>query len=382
MQQDNRNSSLRLALCSAGELFGGVERHLLGLCTYFNRLGWNPTLILFHDRELAAQARMLGIEPTIIRSRNSYDFAAVSKVREELASKQINVVHAHGYKAVVICALARRAYPFAMVRTVHGRVEPFDGNILNWCKSKIYYKMEEIASRESEAVVCYVTEDARSSYRERRVNKKNYVVYNGIEPLDPTQTKRPNDLLEEFFHLCIIGRITVVKGISIALRAISLPQIPPRIHLNIIGTGPQQAQLERETCELGINDRVHFLGFKRNIYDYIKHADVILMPSLHEGLPYTLLEAMSLGTVIIASRIGGLAEVLRDGETALLHNPGDFEGLRAKILLVYENHSLGTTLELNAMRDQKERFTLSGMCEKYIQIHTAALEGLKSRVVY
>ena len=80
--------------------------------------------------------------------------------------------------------------------------------------------------------------------------------------------------------------------------------------MNIIGTGPLTAELKGLAEELGVSDRVRFLGFKKNVYDYMAHCDALIMPSLHEGLPYTVLEAMSLGLPVIASRVGGLAEVL------------------------------------------------------------------------
>ena len=117
---------------------------------------------------------------------------------------------------------------------------------------------------------------------------------------------------------------------------------------------------------------MRFHGFQREILDWIAHLDALLMPSLHEGLPYTLLEAMSLGVPAIASRVGGLAEVLRHGETGLLVEVGDAAGLAGALAKLAGDPGYGREMGEAAAREQRERYTLDRMVDDYLAVYAAA----------
>src|SRR5688572_12510286 len=118
----------RVAICSVGELFGGVERHILGMAQGLRMRGISTLLLLFHDGELAAQARQQDIEALVLPDRNLSLWATSRKLAGILEQRGIALVHAHGYKAAVFCALARRWHRFAMVKTEHGLSEPSAGD--------------------------------------------------------------------------------------------------------------------------------------------------------------------------------------------------------------------------------------------------------------
>ena len=127
----------RIALCSAGELFGGVERHILGLLGGLRSIDIKVTLLLFRDGELAAQAREKGVTPIILTPRNRLIWATSKTLADILRKQQVQVAHVHGYKATVFCALARRWYRFAVVKTVHGLPEPLGGRPVRAVRERI-----------------------------------------------------------------------------------------------------------------------------------------------------------------------------------------------------------------------------------------------------
>lgn len=370
---------IRLAFCTAGELFGGVEQYLLALHTGLTRNGIEPVLILFHDRELASRAREVGLQTVIISSRHRYDLAAARNLADVLARARVDVVHVHGYKAMVVCALARRRHRFAVVKTEHGRPEPVHGRPIAWVKSQVYSWLDTWATRTSGATVCYVTNDLYQHYASSHRGLPRETVYNGIEPLNGESTERPVEYETGLFQLAIVGRVDTVKGIQYALRAMADPSMPDSVRLNIIGSGPLLESLKTTATTLGVLHRARFLGFRRNIYDYIAHCDALLIPSLHEGLPYTLLEAMSLGKPIIASRVGGLAEILRHGQTALLFEPANVDGMLKAIFSIVRDPKLATKLGCAAREEQHARFTLAAMCDSYLRVYGAALEASQRR---
>lgn len=369
----NVDRQIRPALFSVGELFGGVERQLLDLCQYLIRRGIEPLVILFHDQELAAQMRGLGVEPVILGAGGRFSFQTPKRLASVLAERQINVVHAHGYRAVVNSALANRYHRISLVRTVHGRVEPRTTDPLGWIKEHFYRFLETKAARHMNAPTCYVTDDLARSRAKPDRGMHRCTIYNGIDPQERTAVPRPRDMSPENINLVIVGRISRVKGIEFALRALLEPDVPDSVHLNVIGTGPQQKELEDQARGLGLTSRVHFLGFKRNVYDYLTYCDALLMPSLHEGLPYVLLEAMASGTPVLASKVAGLAETLLDRQTALLFPVGDVQKIGQVIGNLVNDQELAQRLGVEARRKQREIFTLERMGNQYWDVYREAL---------
>jgi L-malate glycosyltransferase len=355
-----------IAICTVGELFGGVERHVLGMLQGLAARDIASMLILFHDGELAEQARAQGIEPVVLSSSNRSLLTTSRRLAGILEQRQMALVHAHGYKAMVHCAVARHWYSFALLKTEHGLPEIIAGKPLQTVRNRAYHLLDVAASRMANATVCYVTEELRAHYLGTKTKPGARVIHNGIAPIDPAQLKRPPEFVAGKFNLVIVGRLDEVKGHQFAIEAVAAQKAPNDVHLHIVGVGPSEATLRMLTKTLGVSSRIHFLGFRRNIYDYLAHGDALLMPSLHEGLPYTLLEAMALGKAIIASRVGGLAETLEDGVTALLIPPADSVALAQAIVRLHREPDLALRLGERARQLQESQYSLDTMTDLYV----------------
>jgi glycosyltransferase involved in cell wall biosynthesis len=361
-----------VAMLAAGELFGGVERHLLGMCTWLMRQGSRPILILFHDGELARQARQLGCEPVVLAVKGSFDVAYPKRLAAHLAEEQVDVVHAHGYRAIVNAALARRHFPFRLVVTLHGLIEPEPPFTIAWLKSRIYSWLESQSIRRTDATVCYVTNDLRLRRPTGARAELEQSVYNGIDPYLADPPKRPIDLPDEGFRIAAIGRVSPIKGLDTVIRAFATPGFPENVVFDIIGTGPSVDELKALVAKLGLERRIRFLGFKQDIMAYMAGIDVLVMPSLHEGLPYTILEAMSIGTAIIASEVGGLKEILLDGESALIVPPGDVSAWAAALARLVAEPEMVVKLGATAKEQQKNDLNLDTMGTNYRRIYNEA----------
>jgi glycosyltransferase involved in cell wall biosynthesis len=374
--------------CTAGELFGGVEQHVLDLCRFVRgRTGESPLLVLFHDGELAARATAGGIRTAVLKGTHRYDPRLVDRLAAVASAAR--VLHAHGYKATIACALVKRriarqrratsmAAELGLVKTEHGLPEP--GRTPGpWLKMRGNLALDLLATRLGVDAVCYVTCDLAHRYRLMHRKLDRRVIPNGIEPLERATFKRPADLEAGAVNLGIVGRVVPVKGIEFAIRALGAWEVPRNVRLNILGSGPSENALRELSAVLGIQDRVRFLGFRSNVYDYLGHLDALLMPSLHEGLPYTLLEGMSLGLPIVASRVGGLAEVLEDGKTAVLVEPEDVQGLSSAVREVVARPEWAATLGRNAAAEQRRAYTLDVMGEAYWQAYEATRAAVDSR---
>lgn len=362
-------SAPRVAIVAAGEIFGGAERQILTLMRALQVRGCTIKLLVFHDGELARRARAAGVATQVLGARGLLDLASLRTLDSTLVEFEADVVHLHGYRAAVYCSLLGRRN-FGAIKTEHGSLEVPSARPLEKLKLAIYRRLETWAGRRLRARVVYVTEDLQRA--NLSADPHASVIHNGIESLDPQKTRRPPEYQAAYVNIAIVGRLETIKGIEYALRAMTAARMPKPVRLHIIGTGPLLAELQALARSLGIQDRVGFLGFRDNVYDYIAHANALLMPSLHEGLPYTVLEAMVLGTPILAARVGGLAEVLVDGKTALLFRPTSESALAEAVAKLCEDTSLPVTLAANALDDARQRFSAEVMADRYLDLFQLA----------
>lgn len=317
-------------ICSAGEIWGGVEQFILTLTTGLRARGVSQAVLLFHDGRLAECLRAEGIAVDVLKSRHPYDPRQVVELRDALLRHRATVVHAHGYKAMVTSALAvrhRLTRAIRLIKTEHGQLEAPS----SWKAVPAYLRLganvavDIAASRWAAHRIVYVSRDTQR-VRSRWLGRGE-VIYNGI-PGTPDGAPLPAARSEGPFTVGIVGRLTAVKGHEFLFRALNSL---PAVRLRVLGTGPDESALRALAVDLGIADRVDFAGFVSPILPAIAALDVLAMPSLHEGLPYALLEAMLVGTPVVASRVGGLAEALEDGVSGVLIRPRDPAGLAAAI---------------------------------------------------
>lgn len=362
----------QIAICSVGELFGGVERHILGLLQGLQARGVEILLALFHNGELATQVREQGIEPVILPNSNLSLLNTSRQFAQLLKQRQIEVVHVHGYKATVFCALARYWYRYAIVKTEHGLPEMTASKPISALRGRLYHLLDIAAARISKATVCYVTEELLGHHRQSHSGLRLITIPNGIASMDRNRYRRPPEFCQDWYNLVIVGRLEPVKGHYLAIKAVATEVLSKNLHLHFIGTGLYESELRTMARTHGITERVHFLGFRRNIYDYIAYCDILLMPSLHEGLPYTLLEAMALETPIIATCVGGISEVLQNEVSALLIPPRDAKALIQAITRLHDDPNLCYRLTKNALQLQQTRYSLVAMTESYCAIYRKA----------
>jgi glycosyltransferase involved in cell wall biosynthesis len=368
-------------VCTAGELFGGVERHILGAMSGLHAHGIETLLILFHDSEFAAQARDQGSEPIILPSANRFLWSTSRELARILRQRQIRIVHAHGYKATVFCSVARIGYSFALVKTEHGLPEPMAGRPVRVLRDRFYRFLDTKATRAAGATVCYVTRELRLYHARAHAGLRTTVITNGVANLDRGRFERPPELRRDWFNVAIVGRLDTVKGHHVAIDALSAADMPSDAHLQIVGTGPAEAALRALAERRGVADRVHFLGFRRNVYDFLAHCDVLLMPSLHEGLPYTLLEGMALGSCILASRVGGLMEVIEHGVNGVLIPAADPLALATAIRRLHDDPNLRMQYGTLARQVQQAKYSLDAMALRYAAEYRGILGMINGRAL-
>ncbi len=172
------------------------------------------------------------------------------------------------------------------------------------------------------------------------------------------------------------GRLVPRKGVEFLLEAWrGVISEFPDARLLVLGDGPIQGRLEKTAADLGISGSVRFMGRVDNVPEYLRAADVFVLPSLQEGLPNSLLEAMASGLPVVATRIGGNVDVVREGLDALLVAPADPDELEKALGSLLRNAALRESLRTAAYGSIRESYGLETTCTRYIGLYRNLFDG-------
>jgi glycosyltransferase involved in cell wall biosynthesis len=167
------------------------------------------------------------------------------------------------------------------------------------------------------------------------------------------------------------GRIVERKGIDVLINAFAQAGnlLQSSSTLIIIGTGFDEDKLRNLASKLGITNNVRFLGHSREVVKYYQASDIFVLPSYAEGMPNSLLEAMACGLPVIASRIGGVVDVVEDGKSGILVEPGDVSGLASAMVRLLKDAELRQRLGAEARKRIVEGFSIDRIAEEYIKLY-------------
>jgi L-malate glycosyltransferase len=352
----------RIAMLVAGDKFGGAERQLLTLCAG-SQDRFESVIYQTLSGPLTREAHRAGFEVSRLLEDRSLLSSGLA-LAKDLREKRIDLIHTHGYRGAAIAALAilfGRRLP--VVRTWHGAPEMF-GSL----KMGLYELIGIAAGLYSRATSVYVSHELVNKMHAR---KRSTVIYNGIQlpgPIGP----RPGDY-SGWVNVVAAGRLEPVKGLQYLVKAVAHPALKERVRVHLVGDGPDRAMLEGLVSRLGIQRNVRFHGFKSNVLDFIGHADFLALPSLHEGVPYVLLEALALRTPVIASDVGGIPEVVRHGQEAVLISPRCAEEITRALRRTMPDPLLGERLRREGFERVSGEFSASKMVERYADLYDGLL---------
>jgi glycosyltransferase involved in cell wall biosynthesis len=367
---------VRLAICAAGEIWGGVERFVITIAKGLANAGVDPLVVVFHNGPLAERLRDEGITVAVVDRYAKYDPRTIRQLRALFREHRINLLHVHGYKASVLGGLAARRLGIKVVKTEHGQLEPFPGWKALWAHARLAANtlVERVASRWLIDAQVFVSRDIEQRLRYRTAQIPLRLIYNGIEP--PAVRRHaasPRPAAEGPFHIGIVGRIDKVKGHDVLLSALARLRHLKALRLHVFGSGPMENECKRLAHELALDGMVHFHGFDPAIHERIAELDLVVIPSLHEGLPYVLLEAMCLKVPVIASKVGGLREVLEQDGCGVLVAANNPVTLAVAIEQLYRNSGLRSHLAEKAHTVVRRRFLAGDMVRQYDQLYRQLL---------
>lgn len=233
--------------------------------------------------------------------------------------------------------------------------------------------LERLAARFCDKIICVSENDLRLAVEKKIAPKeKLVVVHNGVEIASSSPTAPPRN--DGVVHILFIGRLAQPKQPDLLIRAITtLPDdVRNNIRLTIIGDGPRRKRLQEMVLR---NNRfaianVHFTGAltREQTRDALTSADIFVLPSRYEGLPYSISEAMAAGVPVIASDVGGVREAV-ENDAGILVPPNDVQALKTALERLMANPNLRKRMGKAGQRKIQNEFSLETMCQKTVQIY-------------
>ena len=365
------NGPLTVLHVFSGDLWAGAEVvifHLLNSLKDDAHI--NILALSLNEGILTNKLREARIETYVIpESKNSFANIFLKAINL-LKKKRLDIIHSHRYKENLLALLLAKSMKVKrLVATLHGLSEP-PANGQNGANSiELKTKLDYfILSRYFSRVIAVSREMKKSLIENYGFNKdKVDFINNGIElpsgiPVYPAPRK--------YFQIGSVGRMVPVKDFNLFLEvAAELKRRTDRVQFSILGDGPLKNQLVRKAKDLKIEDCVTFLPPRPDPFSYHQSLDLFLNTSTHEGIPLSLLEAMACGRTVVAPRVGGIPEIISDGEDGLLVDGREPERFAEVCLRVMKDENLRQTMADNASKKVTTYFSSSQMARSYCQLY-------------
>ncbi len=354
-----------LFLCNAPAVPAGVEKTVLMLLRHIDPARFTLTFALngtgpFYDQLLAA-----GASPQVIHSSGRYTVAWHRQLRELVTTIQPAVVQLHLSRLNVPLL---RSYGAAVVERLNmTRHQSF--------RYPLQWRWLDVFSARYINRFVVVSESLKAEFVERGYDAARLdVVHNGIDvpnAVAAADLHRELNLDPECILIGTVSRLTPQKGVDTAIKGFAMiARNDAKLRMIIAGDGERRTDLKRLSDELGVGDRVRFIGFRADALNVIAALDVMLVPSRWEPFANSILEAMALGTPVVATNVGGNKEAIDDRRNGLLI-PVDSPEAAAKAVATLLNDIDVKQRLIAAAKQRSHDFSVSQMARGHERVYDA-----------
>ncbi|MCM8795289.1 MAG: glycosyltransferase family 4 protein [Candidatus Omnitrophica bacterium] len=309
------------------------------------------------------------IVPSLVRNFHPLkDIVAFVSLLLIIRRKKFEIVHTHSTKAGILGRLAAHLCGVPLIiHTFHGFGFEVETSLI---KRFVFYCVEKFFSRITDIYI--VVGRGLCKYLGKFCAEKLKIIYHGIDfkALDARKNKEDLGIDSEKFCIGFVGRIERQKGIPYLLEAIRiLKSYRKDFIVLVVGSGRLLEKMKKLAKRKGIEDMVLFLGHRDDTIELMRCMDIFVLPSLSEGVPYVILEAMFLKKAIVATDVGGISEFIQNEKTGILVKPKDHLGIYQGIRRLMEDKSLSLRLGEEANKAVYPKMAIEKMIEEYQNLY-------------
>jgi len=341
---------------------GGAETQLVTLTKQLTAHGNRVTVFCPEGRTLVDYLKRYGIDPLTWKTWGTMDIKSLLGLALFMRSQEVDVVHTHLATASFVGSLAAHLARKPSIATAHG------------FSAASWYRFADRVIAVSHAVKDHLVTQGIPAARIHAIH--NGVLLDRYQPEPVEMAKRACGFAPDVPRVAVVGRLSPEKGHVITLQA--WRHVLTRYmnaQLMFIGEGKEEVTLRTIAIGMQMSDRVEFYGFVPDPRRLMAACDLIIVPSLKEGLGLTAIEAMALERPVIASEVGGLSEVVIDNETGLLVPPGKPMALTAAIISLLRDHRQAQRLAKAGRRRVENRFNAT---QQVARVHDVLLSEIKA----
>jgi glycosyltransferase involved in cell wall biosynthesis len=373
---------------------GGPAIHVANLAAGLETRGYHTTLVAGSlargEDSMAFLAERLGVSvvsvPEIQREISAlHDARSALRLAEIMRETRPQILHTHTAKAGAIARaallIAGSARPEVVVHTFHGHVlRGYFGPV----RTAVFRQVERTLARASDALIA-VSPEVRDDLVALGVApaRKFSVVRLGIplaERLDDASAdvdyRRLYGIPRDAFVVGWVGRMTEVKDSGAVLRVVAgLRARGVDAVLCMVGDGPDREGLEQLAHELGIARSCYFAGYQEDVGGFYRLFDAFFLPSVNEGTPVSAIESLATGTPVVANRVGGVPDVVRDGVDGFLVEPGDDDAAAARLESLARDPALRERLGESGRGRVRSRYAVTRLVDDVDRLYRALLRS-------
>jgi glycosyltransferase involved in cell wall biosynthesis len=368
---------IRVLECIRQGQIGGGESHLLSLVENLDRNQFHPVVLSFTDGPMIERLQAMNVETQVIHTTRPFDFTKWKTVKTFIEKNRIDLIHAHGTRASSNILWAAKSLGIPVIYTVHGWSFHQDQKPL--VRQLRIMGEKYLTSRSS--VNISVSKSNQQSGKQYIPAFESIVVNNGIDQVKFNPDQQYPDIRKELsipadaMLIVFVARFTSHKQPLTLIQAFKEAVAKnPALHLLMVGDGDQKEEAVKKINEWKLNDKITLQSFRQDVPAVLAASDIFVLPSLWEGLPIGLLEAMSMGKAIIASNVDGTSEIIEHNKNGWLVETNDLVRTTAEALVHVSNDpDLRKRYREQARSTITERFNAATMTRQIEQIYKTTL---------
>ena len=367
-----------LIMIATGEI-GGPGKGVLQLLKHAPAGAFEYVLCNFQVRNRSTghfveEALRRALNLRLLEQRFPFDPQLIIQARRLIREYDVNLVQTHGYKSNTIGFFLQLLCGLPWIGFAHGYIDD------NW-RNRLYNRIDRLVLRRADRIVA-VSESMKALLIGHRVSAhKIHAIHNAVEPsgmvltTSAQETRRRHGLTPAQKVIGVIGRLSSEKGQMVFLRAMEkTAQSVPGVKALIVGDGQDRPMLEAFCRQKGLSEHVVFVGHQEKIADYYQALDLLVLPSLSEGLPNAVLEAMSFGVPVLATAVGGVPEVVQNGNGVMVP-PNDPGALAESMIELLRHDALRRAMGVKGQNSLHPRFTPDARVQRIISLYEELLSG-------
>lgn len=342
----DRNLRIKVVEVIADSAMGGGPKHVLGILRHLDQSKFEPFLICPEGYLARSARRIPGVSVFLFNPRSKFDIKAiydldrlVHYIRSTKNPFGPIIVHSHGQRAGF---MARILASFGVKKVYTEHVLTSDYHLRNWLNEWTQKYILKRQNHKSDLVIAVSSAVSKYIVKSKLAPRKRVVVVpNGIELTKEAVSSRIPFSNESKITIGTIGNLNRQKGHKYLIDALQIiRQKLPMVSLEIIGEGEERVALEERVKKLSLEDNIKFLGYQTDPVKYMRNWDAFVLPSLSETFGIVILEAMQAGLPVIATKVGGVIDIVENEKSGLLIEAGRADKIAEAFFELYQDHSM------------------------------------------